>query len=229
MEINESALTGESLPSAKSADVIQASDVQISDQENMVFMGTFVTKGNGQAIVTGTGLQTEIGKVATAIESMESRDIPLQKAMGDLSKKLGGFVLFICLVLFIYQLYLNARQGIANTPEVLADQISWLVSLAVAAIPFNFPLITTIILLTGVIALAKRNAIIKKLTVVETLGRLSVICSDKTGTLTKNEMTVQKIFFNLTEYNVTGVGYDAKGEIKETRRSYQDCPQPNLN
>jgi len=148
--------------------------------------------------------------------------------MGDLSKKLGGFVLFICLVLFIYQLYLNARQGIANTPEVLADQISWLVSLAVAAIPFNFPLITTIILLTGVIALAKRNAIIKKLTVVETLGRLSVICSDKTGTLTKNEMTVQKIFFNLTEYNVTGVGYDAQGEIKDKQGEVIKIAQPEF-
>ena len=219
MEVNESALTGESVPSGKSVEVVAGEDVRINDQTNMVFMSTFVTKGNGKAIVTGTGLDTEIGKVAKTIETMESRDIPLQKAMGGLSKRLGAFVILTCVVLFFYQLGVNASKGIENTPDVLADQISWLVSLAVAAIPFNFPLITTIILLTGVIALAKKNAIIKKLTVVETLGRLSVICSDKTGTLTKNEMTVQRFFFNLNDYSVSGIGYDPKGDIYDEKNT----------
>jgi Ca2+-transporting ATPase len=219
MEVNESALTGESVPSSKSIAVIPGDNVRINDQTNMVFMSTFVTKGNGKAVVTGTGLDTEIGKVAKTIETMESREIPLQKAMGGLSKRLGAMVILICFGLFFYQLGVNASRGIENTPDVLADQISWLVSLAVAAIPFNFPLITTIILLTGVIALAKKNAIIKKLTVVETLGRLSVICSDKTGTLTKNEMTVQKLFFNMKDYKISGTGYDANGEIFDDKNN----------
>ncbi len=219
MEVNESALTGESVPSSKSTNIISGDNIRINDQSNMVFMSTFVTKGNGKAVVTGTGLDTEIGKVAKTIETMETRDIPLQKAMGSLSKRLGAMVILICFGLFFYQLGVNASKGIENTADVLADQISWLVSLAVAAIPFNFPLITTIILLTGVIALAKRNAIIKKLTVVETLGRLSVICSDKTGTLTKNEMTVQKLFFNMKDYTISGTGYDVNGDIFDDKKN----------
>jgi Ca2+-transporting ATPase len=213
LAIDESVLTGESVPVSKKVDVIAEPDMAIQQQKNMIFSSTFVAQGNAKAVVVATGMNTEIGKISKGVTQMEEKEIPLQKQMGNLAKGLGLLVLGVCLLLFVYVLINNAMEGIPNTPEVIRDKIAWLVSLAIAAIPFNFPLITTIILLTGVLHLAKKQAIVRNLNAVETLGRLTHICSDKTGTLTKNQMTVKKIFYNAQEYDVGGEGYDIEGKI----------------
>ncbi len=205
LTINESNLTGETNSVNKFTQKISETDLQIQDQKNMVFSSTFVTTGNGKALITATGGNTEIGKISQSIAEVKPREIPLQKQMNRVGRGLGLLVLGIIAVLFIYKL-------IQGSTDVIGE-ISWLISLAVTAIPFNFPLITTIILLIGVVRLARKQAIVRNLNAVETMGRLTVICSDKTGTLTKNEMTVQRIYQDSEEYLVTGLGYQPTGKI----------------
>ncbi|MHA1674097.1 MAG: cation-translocating P-type ATPase [Promethearchaeota archaeon] len=205
LTINESNLTGETNSVNKFTQKINETDLQIQDQKNMVFSSTFVTTGNGKALITATGGNTEIGKISQSIAEVKPREIPLQKQMNHVGRGLGLLVLGIIAVLFIYKL-------IQGSTDVIGE-ISWLISLAVTAIPFNFPLITTIILLIGVVRLARKQAIVRNLNAVETMGRLTVICSDKTGTLTKNEMTVQRIYQDSEEYLVTGLGYQPTGKI----------------
>jgi Ca2+-transporting ATPase len=214
LTVDESVLTGESVPVLKKIDPIQEPNIEIQKQLNMVFSSTFVAQGSGKAVITATGMNTEIGKISKGVAQMEQLEIPLQKQMGRLAKGLGILVLSISVFLFLYQIIVNAVNGIDNTPEVLLAKISWLISLAIAAIPFNFPLITTIILLTGVYHLTRKQAIVRNLNAVETLGRLSVICSDKTGTLTKNQMTAKTIYYNNETYSVSGQGYEPNGEIQ---------------
>jgi Ca2+-transporting ATPase len=213
LTIDESTLTGESNPVDKHIEPIVDKEIQLQQQANMVFSSTFVAAGNGKAIVTATGVFTEIGKISKGIATMESREIPLQKTMGKLALILGLLVLCVAVFLFILTLSTNAINHIPNDATNLNKELTWLISLAVAAIPFNFPLLTTIILLTGVLHLARKQAIIRKLNAIETLGRISVICSDKTGTLTQNQMTVQKIYYNQQILSVSGLGYDPIGTI----------------
>jgi Ca2+-transporting ATPase len=215
LTIDESPLTGESVPVQKQADVLNQEGLQIQEQSNMVFMGTFVTSGNCRAAVCGTGTETQIGKIAKNLAEMEQPEVPLRRAMDNLAKGLGLLVLVVCLALFFYKI---GELIIINEPitvPTLVSELSWLVSLAVAAIPFNFPLITTVILLSGVLHLASKKAIVRKLAAIETLGRLSVVCSDKTGTLTKNEMTVVKMFYAGRTFDVTGKGYEFEGTVLE--------------
>lgn len=189
MKIEESALTGESVPVNKFIDIINlenAKDVPLGDRKNMAYMGSTVVYGRGAMVVTATGMDTEMGKIADALSKAEEGETPLQLKLDELSKTLTKLVLGICVVIFIVGLI---RTG-AFTADVILNTFMIAVSLAVAAIPEGLVAVVTIVLSIGVTNMSKRNAIIRKLTAVETLGCVQVICSDKTGTLTQNRMTV---------------------------------------
>ena len=189
MKIEEAALTGESVPVNKTADVLNAgaaSEVPLGDRKNMVYMGSTVVYGRGRAVITGTGMKTEMGKIAHVLTQSADESTPLQKRLNQLSKILSVMVLAICAVIFIVGIL---KEGV--TPQNILNTFMVAVSLAVAAIPEGLAAVVTIVLSIGVTKMSKRNAVIRKLTAVETLGCTQVICSDKTGTLTRNEMTVE--------------------------------------
>ncbi|MBQ8371880.1 MAG: cation-translocating P-type ATPase [Clostridia bacterium] len=188
MKIEEAALTGESVPVDKRCDALTAGangDVPLGDRKNMVFMGSTVVYGRGKAVVTATGMDTEMGKIADALAKAEESKTPLQIKLAGLSKILTYLVIGICAVIFGVQLI---RDGVRFEPILNSFMIA--ISLAVAAIPEGLATVVTIVLSIGVTNMSKRNAIIRKLTAVETLGCTQIICSDKTGTLTQNKMTV---------------------------------------
>ncbi len=194
MKIEEAALTGESVPVDKLINVLKGGDngeVPLGDRKNMAYMGSTVVYGRGKAVVVGTGMDTEMGKIADAIAQAEEGQTPLQIKLAQLSKILTKLVLGICVVLFAYQMIISYVQTGAM-PEVtkILDSFMVAVSLAVAAIPEGLVAVVTIVLSIGVTNMSKKNAIIRKLTAVETLGCAQIICSDKTGTLTQNKMTV---------------------------------------
>ena len=190
MKIEESALTGESVPVSKICGLLQLGqekDIPLGDRKNMVYMGSTVVYGRGSAVVTSTGMQTEMGKIADALSNASDNETPLQLKLNQLSKILSVLVLAICVVIFaidIFRAYPNV------TAEGMLDTFMVAVSLAVAAIPEGLAAVVTIVLSIGVTNMSKRNAVIRRLTAVETLGCAQVICSDKTGTLTQNKMTV---------------------------------------
>ena len=181
LKCEESALTGESVPAEKDAQAAVASDAPLGDRRNMVYSGCSVTYGRATAVVTATGMNTEMGKIANLLDSSEDTQTPLQKKLANLGKYLGILALAACAVVFVV--------GLLNGMEVM-DIFMTAVSLAVSAIPEGLPAIVTIVLAIGVQRMVKRNAIIRRLPAVETLGSASVICSDKTGTLTQNRMTL---------------------------------------
>lgn len=185
LQINESSLTGESLSVDKTTETIDKEEVALGDQKNMVFSGSLVTYGRALVLVTSTGMKTEIGKIATLMEETQEKKTPLQVSLDDFSKKLAFIILAICVVVFGLSLY--------RKMDVL-DSLMFAVALAVAAIPEALSSIVTIVLALGTQKMAKENAIIKKLKAVEGLGSVSIICSDKTGTLTQNKMTVKKVY-----------------------------------
>ena len=188
MKIEEAALTGESVPVDKKVEALKAGDngdVSLGDRKNMVFMGSTVVYGRGKAVVTATGMDTEMGKIADALAQAEEGKTPLQIKLAGLSKILTYLVIGICVIIFGVQLI---RDGIGFEPILNSFMIA--ISLAVAAIPEGLATVVTIVLSIGVTNMSKRNAIIRKLTAVETLGCTQIICSDKTGTLTQNKMTV---------------------------------------
>ena len=188
MKIEEAALTGESVPVTKQEEALCAGtngDVSLGDRKNMVFMGSTVVYGRGKAVVTATGMNTEMGKIADALAQAEEGKTPLQMKLSQLSKILTYLVIGICIVIFGVQLL---RGGVGLEPIMSSFMLA--ISLAVAAIPEGLATVVTIVLSIGVTNMSKRNAIIRKLTAVETLGCTQIICSDKTGTLTQNKMTV---------------------------------------
>lgn len=194
MKAEEAALTGESVPSGKRADVLILADgqkdVPLGDRKNMAYMGSNIVYGRGLAVVTATGMDTEMGKIANALTTAKEGDTPLQKKLNQLSKILSYLILGICVFIFIFDVVRNVLSGNAVTFSGILDMFMVAVSLAVAAIPEGLAAVVTIVLSIGVTKMSKRNAVIRKLTAVETLGCTQVICSDKTGTLTQNKMTV---------------------------------------
>ena len=192
MKAEEAALTGESVPVNKTAEVLDAqgaADVPLGDRKNMVYMGSTIVYGRGRAVITATGMDTEMGKIAEALVSAKDEETPLQKKLGQLSKILSFLVLGICLFIFALDII---RLYPSFTGEALLDTFMVAVSLAVAAIPEGLAAVVTIVLSIGVTNMSKRSAVIRKLTAVETLGCTQIICSDKTGTLTQNKMTIVK-------------------------------------
>ena len=196
LKSQEASLTGESVPVEKQAAVIEQEELPIGDRSNMLFSSSLITYGRGRGIVVSTGINTEVGKIAEMISETEKQETPLQKKLNSLGKTLGIVALIICVIIFVI--------GIIQGREVISMFMT-AVSLAVAAIPEGLAAVSTIVLAIGVQKMVKRNAIVKRLPAVETLGSSSVICSDKTGTLTQNKMTVQKIFVNHTVYDVSNL------------------------
>ena len=196
MKIEEAALTGESVPVEKHVDVIAldpgVDDVPLGDRKNMCYMGSTVVYGRGRAVVVGTGMKTEMGKIAGALNEAKEELTPLQMKLAELSRILTIMVIVICVVIFAVDLLRSGIGNVAAEPHMLLDTFMVAVSLAVAAIPEGLVAVVTIVLSIGVTKMAKRQAIIRNLSAVETLGCTQVICSDKTGTLTQNKMTVVK-------------------------------------
>ena len=185
LQVNESSLTGESLAVEKNAEVLSDDEIPLSDRKNMVFGGTLVTYGRAIAVVTSTGMNSELGKIANLMENTQAKETPLQKTLDKFSGKLAIIIITICIIVFVLEIYRD---------ESILNALMFAVALAVAAIPEALSSIVTIVLALGTEKMAKENAIIKDLKAVEGLGAVSVICSDKTGTLTQNKMTVQKIY-----------------------------------
>ncbi|NLV77390.1 MAG: calcium-transporting P-type ATPase, PMR1-type [Tissierellia bacterium] len=205
LKIEEASLTGESVPVEKDSNAIFEKDVALGDRTNMAFMSTIVTYGRGKGIVVSTGHDTEIGKIATMIQTFDEDPTPLQKNLNKLGKYLGIACIIVCILVFALGIF----QG-----RDLLEMFMVAISLAVAAIPEGLPAIVTIVLALGMNRMVKRNAIVKKLLAVETLGCTTVICSDKTGTLTQNEMTVVKAYTDGKVFDVTGTGYEPEGDFR---------------
>lgn len=204
LRINESALTGESLPVEKDCMMLEKGEVPIGDRKNMVFMGTTVTAGRAKALVVETGMKTELGKIAQMLQETPPEPTPLQRQLASLGKILGIAAGIIVVVVFVTGLFWG---------EDIVEMFMTAIALAVAAIPEGLPSVVTIVLALGVTRMSRRKAIIRKLPAVETLGVANYICSDKTGTLTKNEMTITKILMEDNLYQITGTGYSPKGEF----------------
>ncbi len=211
--VDESILTGESHPVMKSPGTV-GEDTALADRKNMLYMGTSVVKGRAKGVVVATGPATELGKIATSLASMEEEKTPLQKKMAEFSKKLSLITLGIVAIVFALGLYRAWGSG-GNMFQMILDQFMVAVSLAVAAVPEGLPAVMTLVLAIGVIDMAAENAIVKKLAAVETLGSTTHICTDKTGTLTQNEMTVRYVHTPSGGFHkVKGEGYAPKGEIE---------------
>ena len=193
LKIEEAALTGESVPVDKSDETLQGDDIALADRINMAYSSTNVTYGRGEGIVVGTGMNTEVGKIATMLNNADETDTPLKENLNHLGKILTIMILAICVIVFVVGMF--TKQGTEPMNALLIDMFLVAVSLAVAAIPEGLPAIVTIILALGTQTMAKHKAIVRKLPAVETLGATDIICSDKTGTLTQNRMTVEKIFY----------------------------------
>ena len=210
LKIDESSLTGESVAVEKDASYTTNEDVGIGDRENYAHSSSIVTYGHGIGLITGTGSNTEIGKIATSLDEVEDKDTPLQNQLKKLSKVLAILVIVVCIAVFAV--------GYLRGGADLLENFMIAVSLAVAAIPEGLTAVVTIVLSIGMNRMAERKAIVKNLLSVETLGSTTVICSDKTGTLTQNEMTITKIYTNDKEYEVEGSGYRPEGDIRDEEK-----------
>ncbi|MFW9975065.1 MAG: cation-translocating P-type ATPase [Candidatus Thorarchaeota archaeon] len=213
---NEASLTGESVPVTKDEQAIVARDVPLTDMRNMVFFGTYIATGMATVVTTATGGRTEIGKIQGTLEALNTGDIPLRRKVNLLAKYLGIAAIILMSVSVLWQVFvfdwLNGRP-INLGYEYVLGQMQEAITRAMTIMPINIPLLTTIVLLTGVLAMAKKGVIIRDLSAVESLGRVSVICSDKTGTMTRNQMTVKYCWDTLNLYTVKGDGYDPTGGI----------------
>ncbi len=204
LRVDESTLTGESVPVEKTVDLIQEEHLTPGDQTNMAFMGTAVVNGRARGIVVETGSRTVLGGIARDVQELSVTQSPLQQKIGGFARFIGLLVLGSAIVIVILGLFLGMTIGELFTVAVAA---------AVAAVPEGLPIVVTVTMAIGISRMARRNAIIRKLPAVETLGSTTIICSDKTGTLTKNEMTVKAVFDGHHGFEVTGSGYDPEGEI----------------
>jgi Ca2+-transporting ATPase len=217
--VQEASLTGESTPVAKTTTALEEKDVPLADRPNMVYMGTSAASGKARAIVVETGMHTELGKIAGMIQEIKRDSTPLQKKL----EQFGKWIVYLCFVLVGLIFVLGVLRG-----GKLLDMFLTAVSLAVAAIPEGLPAVVTIALAMGVQRMVARHALIRKLPSVETLGCATVICSDKTGTLTKNEMTVQAVYADGMLFKITGVGYEPQGEFFLDTRQVNPAEHPAL-
>ncbi|MEM2158330.1 MAG: HAD-IC family P-type ATPase, partial [Sulfolobales archaeon] len=206
LEVDEASLTGESTPVAKLADITLPPDTIVGDRKNMVFMGTYVVRGKGKAVVTATGMKTEFGKITKMVVEAEEEKTPLEVELDEFGKRIGGIILGICAIVFVMTLFVEHS-------DVL-DALMLAVALGVAAVPEGLPAIATAVLAVGARRMAAKNALVRKLAAVEGLGACNVICSDKTGTITKAEMTVKVVKIANSTYEVSGSGFEPKGDIK---------------
>jgi Ca2+-transporting ATPase len=203
MKTDEAPLTGESTPVSKNVEPLPEETV-VSDRRNTVFTGTVVVYGRGKAVVTSTGMNTEFGKIAKMVQVTEEEETPLERRMAHVGKWLGMLSVAVCLLVAFF--------GMIRGREIL-DMILWGISLAVAAVPEALPAVVTGALAVGMYRMARENSIVRRLPAVETLGCTSIICSDKTGTMTKGEMTVERVYIDGKTVKVTGVGYEPQGEF----------------
>ncbi len=223
LKIEEASLTGESQPVEKTAGVVLDKEIPLGDRRNTAFMATLITYGRGKGIVTGTGMNTQIGLIAEMIQSFETEDTPLQQKLEHLGQVLGTACLSICALVFVYGLFRDTHLGAAlnggfvdylvTEKKDIVNLFMMAVSLAIAAVPEGLPAIVTICLALGMQRMIKHNALIRKLPAVETLGCATVICTDKTGTLTQNQMTVVQGWAGAKAFRVTGEGYSPSGEF----------------
>ncbi len=220
LRVAESALTGESTSVGKESGAI-AEEVGIGDRANMVFCGTAVASGRGRAVVTATGAATEIGKIANSLQTTEDDPTPLQKELARVGRLLGIVVIVIAVVMSVTIVLVSHVTSLGEIVDVLLLGVS----LAVAAVPEGLTAITTIVLSLGMQRMARRNVIVRKLSAVETLGSTTVICSDKTGTLTKNEMTVRTVVTASGRIDLTGIGYAPTGELARDGQPVNDEAQ----
>ncbi len=224
LRIQEASLTGESTPVSKNASAVFDSDMPLGDRTNSAFMGTLVTYGRGTGIVTATGMYTQFGLIAKMLSAVTTEETPLQRRLGELGRVLGTGALAICGIIFLVGIirdtqlslvlssgvatYLNAHQG------QLIELFMTAISLAIAAVPEGLPAVVTIVLALGMQRMVRRHALLRRLPAVETLGTATAICSDKTGTLTQNEMTVTQLWVDGKQFQVTGRGYEPEGEFR---------------
>jgi len=219
LQANESSLTGESAPVTKVISAVAAKEAPLGDRKNMAFMGTLVTYGRGKGIAVATGMSTEFGKIALMIEEAEDRKTPLQISLDKTGKWIGIFALVMCAAI--------ATFGVAKGYEAV-DMLIWGAALAVAVIPEALPAVVTISLALGVRRMVKRHALIRNLPAVETLGSTSVICSDKTGTLTRDEMTARRIWADGRVIDIGGAGYAPEGDFSVNGKAIDPAQDDSL-
>jgi len=215
LKTDEAVLTGESTPVEKTMGALDAK-TSVADRKNSVFMATHIIYGRGKAVITSTGMNTEFGKIAEMVQAVEEEETPLKQKLARFAKKLGIIIVAVCAIIFVlelYEIFVVGVGGVGEAVENITDAFMVAVALAVSAVPEGLPAVVTISLALGARELAKRNAVIRRLASAETLGATTFICSDKTGTLTKGEMTVRKIYTNDKMIDLTGVGYESKGEF----------------
>jgi Ca2+-transporting ATPase len=219
LQVNEAPLTGESKPVMKTENVIDKENLPVADMKNMVFSGTFVTRGRAKALVIATGMHTEFGKIAKLLQETKARKTPLQRNLDHLGKRIGVFSLALAFIMSALGYIIESRPFV--------EMFIWGIAIAVAVIPEALPAVVTISIALGVRRMSKRRALIRKLPAVETLGAVDVICSDKTGTLTKDQMTIREIYTDQINYFVTGRGYNPNGQFRIDTETVN--PQLHLN
>jgi len=239
LKVEEASLTGESVPVNKVAAVVLDKEIPLGDRKNSAFMSTMVTYGRGKGIVTSTGMHTEVGLIAYLLQSYEDESTPLQLKLDQLAKWLGTACLVICGIIFVYGILRDTHIATVVNDGLLAyfkaeqkdivELFMTAVSLAIAAIPEGLPAVVTICLAIGMQRMIRRHALIRKLPAVETLGCATVICSDKTGTLTQNEMTVLQGWVSGKRFRVTGEGYNPTGQFVEKESAFNPLRDPDAS
>jgi P-type Ca2+ transporter type 2C len=227
LQIRESALTGEATASSKTADTELATDTSLGDRINLVYQGTEITTGRGVAVVTATGMNTELGKIAALLQGVESQPTPLQQKLAQLGNVLVTGALAIVTLTIIGGMLPDLLRGSFNL-DTFKGLVKTSLSVAVAVVPEGLPAVITITLAMGTQRMVKRQALIRKLPAVETLGGVTIICSDKTGTLTQNKMVVQQVATLTTEYQIGGEGYIPTGEFQLNGKSIEPLTDPAL-
>jgi len=223
LRVEEASLTGESLPVQKNAATVLDKNIPLGDRKNTAFMGTLVSYGRGRGVVTSTGMRTQLGLIATMLQNVDTEETPLQRRLDQLGKSLSIASIILVAIVFVValinqtdinQLFVSPLDYLKDFATEITDVFIIAISLAIAAVPEGLPAVVTISLALGMREMIKRHALIRKLSSVETLGSATVICSDKTGTLTQNEMTVTRLWVDGQFINITGTGYVPKGDFQ---------------